>query len=21
MGYLRDGMRHGPGVQVWPDGA
>ena len=21
LGYLRDGMRHGPGVQVWPDGA
>jgi hypothetical protein len=20
-GYLKDGARHGPGVQVWPDGA
>ena len=21
IGYLNDGMRHGPGTQVWPDGA
>jgi len=21
LGYLNDGMRHGPGTQVWPDGA
>jgi hypothetical protein len=20
-GYLKDGMRQGPGIQVWPDGA
>ena len=20
-GYLENGMRHGPGLQVWPDGA
>ena len=20
-GYLENGMRHGPGVQIWPDGA
>ena len=20
-GYLKDGTRHGPGIQVWPDGA
>ncbi len=20
-GYLKDGYRHGPGMQVWPDGA
>jgi len=21
VGYLEDGMRHGPGVQIWPDNA
>ena len=21
QGYLKDGIRHGPGTQVWPDGA
>jgi hypothetical protein len=21
IGYMKDGMRHGHGVQVWPDGA
>ena len=20
-GYMKDGMRHGPGTQLWPDGA
>lgn len=20
-GYMKDGMRHGPGTQIWPDGA
>ena len=21
IGYLKEGLRHGPGTQVWPDGA
>lgn len=21
IGYMKEGMRHGEGVQVWPDGA